>query len=140
MHPVVGQLVRSVTKDYQIPGTTHILRKGLRILVPTYSLHHDPDLFPNPDEFLPERFSSMCDDELRSEYINFLGFGHGPRNCIGIRFAMMQLRVGLVTLLANYTISVCDKTVKQFEYSTSNILMVPNEGVWLNVKKNVCND
>jgi Cytochrome P450 len=51
------------------------------VLVPVYALHHDPDYFPDPEKFDPERFS----DENKGNIKNFtyLPFGSGPRNCIG---------------------------------------------------------
>lgn len=50
--------------------------------IPVYAMHHDPEVFPNPKEFIPERFN----DGLAKELIqngSFLPFGDGPRICAG---------------------------------------------------------
>lgn len=134
MHPPVGQIRRRVTKEYQIPGTTTILPVGMNIFVPVYSLHRDPDLFPNPEEFIPERFAEDA-EQSTNNYVSFLAFGHGPRNCIGLRFGMMQTRLGLISLLLNFEVSPCAKTLKRMEYAEKNVIMVPKGGMWLNLKR-----
>jgi cytochrome P450 family 4 len=45
-------------------------------------MHRDPKLFPNPNQFLPERFSIENTMELKNPYV-FVPFSAGPRNCIG---------------------------------------------------------
>lgn len=130
MHPPVPTLFRRVSKDYRIPGTETILPIGLGIFVPVYSIQHDPDIFPNPEEFRPERFSH---DSAKN--INFLAFGQGPRNCIGLRFGRMQARVGIATVLMNYKVSVCHKTCASIEYCKTSVLLQPNDKIWLNFEK-----
>lgn len=131
MHPPLGHIVRRVTKEYRIPGTTKILPVGMKVFVPVYSIHHDPEVFPDPEKFMPERF----DSEQHTNYASFLAFGHGPRNCIGLRFGMMQTRLGLVSLLMNFEVSTCARTMEPLEYSDKNIIMVPKSGMWLNFKR-----
>lgn len=48
---------RSVTMDYKVPGTKYTLKKGDCIQIAINGLHHDPEYFPNPGKFDPERFS-----------------------------------------------------------------------------------
>lgn len=133
IHPPVGQLVRRVIKDYKIPNTNQILPKGMPILIPVYSFQHDPDIYTDPDKFLPERFSSENMEKRRSEA--YLAFGDGPRNCIGMRFGLMQVKVALVTILQQYVVSTCSKTDKEIEFCKQNVIMSPINGVWLNLKK-----
>lgn len=80
-YPAIPSLNRQCTEDYRIPDTDVVLERGIKVLVSIMGLHHDPEYFPNPEKFIPERFS----DENK-EYIQpytYLPFGDGPRNCIG---------------------------------------------------------
>lgn len=60
-----------------------------------YSLHRDPKLWPDPDAFCPERFLDKAQNASRDQTA-FLPFGLGPRMCIGMRFALEELRIMLV--------------------------------------------
>lgn len=76
---------RIVTKKYVIPKSDDLpeitLNPGDTVLIPAYGLHMDPQYFPNPEKFDPERFS----EENKTSIVPFtyLPFGSGPRNCIG---------------------------------------------------------
>lgn len=72
---------RECVKDYPIPGTDKVVRKGTKVVTSLVALQNDPEFFPNPENFDPDRFS----DERRAE-INpyaYCPMGIGPRNCIG---------------------------------------------------------
>lgn len=81
MHPPIAQLERVCTKDYTLPESDLLLKKGTSIQVPVIGLHYDPEYYPEPYKFDPNRF---CPEEKakRSQYV-YLPFGTGPRNCIG---------------------------------------------------------
>lgn len=67
-----------------------------------YSTFRDPKYYPNPNEFIPERFSP---EEQRTRHKGtFLGFGEGPRMCIGMRFAITQLKVALAHIIREFRI------------------------------------
>ncbi|XP_059612808.1 probable cytochrome P450 6a23 [Phlebotomus argentipes] len=107
-YPVVTNLLRICTKDYQIPDSDVVIQKGTRTFVFTYGLHHDPDYYPNPDKFDPERFTK---EAIASRHpYSYIPFGEGPRICLGMRFGMMQVRIGLVALLQSLKFSPCAKT------------------------------
>lgn len=78
---MIPQLVRNCTKNFKIPKSSLEIEKGLRVVIPVYALHHDPQFFPDPYTFNPERFSPRnC--QQRHPFV-FLPFGAGPRMCIG---------------------------------------------------------
>lgn len=81
MYPVLPFLDRKVTMDYKLPGTDLVLTKGSNVYIPMMGLHLDPDYFPNPDVYDPERFN----EENIGKIIpySYIPFGEGPHNCIG---------------------------------------------------------
>lgn len=73
---------REANQDYHIPDDSLVIKKGDKILIPMYSLHHDPKYYPNPDTFDPDRFTA--EEKSKRPNGTFLPFGDGPRHCIGI--------------------------------------------------------
>src|SRR5262249_22596038 len=68
--------------------------RGAIVVVSTYLLHRDPEVFENPAEFRPSRF------ERELPRHSYLPFGAGPRACLGRHFGMLQARISLATLLS----------------------------------------
>lgn len=74
-HPVCGFVARIATKDFNVPDMDIVIPKGMRVTIPIFAIHHDEKIYPNPEEFDPNRFSS---DEIRDRPIcSFLPFGDG---------------------------------------------------------------
>lgn len=65
-----------------------------------YLLHRNPEIYPNPEAFIPERYLT---DKDYHPYA-FVGFSAGPRNCIGQKFAMLELKCTLSKLLRAFEI------------------------------------
>uniref|UniRef100_A0A7G3AHI6 Putative secreted protein n=1 Tax=Lutzomyia longipalpis TaxID=7200 RepID=A0A7G3AHI6_LUTLO len=65
----------------------------------------------------------------------YLPFGEGPRMCIGMRFALMQTRVGLATLLNKYRVQVTQKTPVPMTFVPSSAFLSPVGGMWLRIEK-----
>ncbi len=93
----------------------------------------DEALFPNPDEFNPDNFSHERKAE-RGPY-PYMAFGHGPRNCIGMRFALLQLKSAITRLLAKYKLVPCDKTVDRLDPDPLSRQFQPKGGIWMKVQK-----
>lgn len=135
-YPPGAGIIRNVTKDYAVPETNHVLPKGTLVWIPVYAIHHDPDYYPNPEVFEPDRFTS---EEIQKRHPqSFLAFGHGQRNCVGLRFGMMQAHVGLVTLIRNFEFRTCSKSIIPLEFSKRNVVLSPEGGLWLSVKNINC--
>lgn len=133
MYPTFPTIGRIVTKDYQIPNTNLTLPKGTSVFIPILSFHYDPEIYSNPNDFDPKRFSA---EQMKDrDSISFLAFGDGPRNCIGLRFAMMQIRVGLISVLSKYKFSVSKKSVIPIELRQESFVLDSKHGVWMNVEK-----
>ena len=69
------------TEDYKIPDTNLVIPKGTPFVIPVYAIHHDPEYYPDPYKFDPERF--MNDATKTKNNFTFMPFGEGPRMCIG---------------------------------------------------------
>lgn len=74
-------LNRITTKPYRIPETDITLEVGTRVFINVYGSQMDPQYFPEPEKFDPERFSKPNKSKI-PPYV-YMPFGEGPRNCIG---------------------------------------------------------
>ncbi|KAI7815164.1 cytochrome p450, partial [Rhyzopertha dominica] len=79
----VSFLLRKCTKDYTIPNTNHLVKKGLSVVISTFAIQQDPEYFTDPQVFDPERFSEA--NRRKIPQMAYVPFGAGPRNCIGAR-------------------------------------------------------
>nr|CAD7440016.1 unnamed protein product [Timema bartmani] len=99
-YPPIPLLNRECSKDYKIPGTDVVLQKGIPIVVPILGLHHDPEYYPDPEKYDPERFTKEAvKGRPRHAYLPF-----------GMRFGLTQTKVGLVMLLSKYNFWKSPKT------------------------------
>lgn len=64
-------------KDYAIDGTDIVIDKGTRLIIPIHAIHHDPEIYPHPEKFDPDRFESKV--KKARDPIHWLAFGSGPR-------------------------------------------------------------
>lgn len=93
----------------------------------------DPDIYPEPEIFDPDRFTQE-NINSRNQF-SFLPFGDGPRNCIGMRFAILEARLGLAELVMNYKFTINDKTDKNPIMDPTDLLVTIKNGIWLNAEK-----
>ncbi|KAJ4851298.1 hypothetical protein Tsubulata_001169 [Turnera subulata] len=74
--------------------------EGTRLLINVWKMHRDPRVWPNPDEFLPERFLTAHKDmDVRGPNFKYIPFGGGRRICPGIYFALQELQMTLATFI-----------------------------------------
>ncbi|KAL7031685.1 hypothetical protein ACKWTF_007101 [Chironomus riparius] len=81
---------------------------GRNFYVPIYAIHHDPLYYENPEKFDPERFSDENKDKIAN--VLYAPFGIGPRNCIGSRFALLEVKTIFYYLLLNFSFEATSKT------------------------------
>lgn len=133
--PAVPTLLRQVTKDYKVPGMDVVLPKGLLNIIPVLGIHMDPQYYKDPEEFRPERFEPK--EVSNRPSCAYLPFGEGPRICPGLRFGMMQAKVGLVALLTNFKFSPTERTQEPLVFDKLNGILAPKGGIYLKVEKRV---
>ncbi|EEZ99243.2 cytochrome P450 6BS1 [Tribolium castaneum] len=80
-YPPAPVFLRKCTKTYRVPDTDVIIEEGLSVLIPAYGLHRDPEYFPDPETFDPDRFNE--DNRSKIWDYTYIPFGDGPRICIG---------------------------------------------------------
>nr|CAD7580213.1 unnamed protein product [Timema californicum] len=130
-YPPAPNLYRKCTVPYPIPGTSITLEQGTRVLIPAYAIHHDPEFYPDPEKFNPERFTEENKGSRPS--CTYLPFGEGPRICIGVRFGLMQVKVGLATLVRHYRFTACDRTAVPLVLDPRSYVTAAKGGIWLRV-------
>lgn len=132
-HPPVARVDRACTKPYIIPGTNIELQEGISVSIPIMGLHHDPQYYPHPEVFDPNRFTP--EQKLtRSPYV-YLPFGSGPRNCIGTRFALMSTKIAMVHLIKDFCLQPSMKTEVPFKFNKFSTLLKAENGIWLDMKR-----
>nr|QTM97422.1 Cytochrome P450 [Sitophilus oryzae] len=107
-YPPVPVISRMCNRRYEVPGTDVVIEKGIRVHFPVYGLHRDPDYYPNPEVFNPENFSE--ENKAKRPEFTFLPFGEGPRMCIGLRFGLLQAKVGLISVIRNFNFTLSKRT------------------------------
>lgn len=131
-YPPILKLERtSASEKYSLGSTGIELTKGQLVEIPVYAIHYDEDNYPNPDHFEPERF--LPENRHAIKPYTYLPFGAGPRNCVGLRFALLEAKLGLVRLIQKYKFNTCSKTDVPLKYKGIALLEVQN--VILNVEK-----
>ncbi|CAG2103506.1 unnamed protein product [Medioppia subpectinata] len=88
------------SEDYKLGDTGITIPKGTTVDVDIQSIHHNPEYYPNPDRWDPERFMPENRDQLVP--YTYMPFGMGPRNCVGMRFALMEAKTAIAHLVNKY--------------------------------------
>ncbi|XP_017154532.1 cytochrome P450 6a22 [Drosophila miranda] len=132
-YPALASLTRIATEDYTVPTASGdiplVLDKGTIVHIPVRAIHYDSEIYPEPTIFRPERFeTSTC---LQRHSMAFLGFGDGPRHCIGQQFGRMQIKIGLIALLTKYQFSSVPGFPDELPISKGNVILRPRQGVFL---------
>ena len=109
---------RLAEKTVKINGVT--IPKGVTVQFPIYLMHYNPEFWPEPEAFDPERYclppSSLVrplsfplflrftpEEKAKRPALCHIPFGWGPRNCIGMRFALMEAKMALIEILKKYS-------------------------------------
>ena len=131
-HPLLF-IERTCTKPYTIPGTDFTVPVGIIVSISNAGIMHDQKYCSNPDEFYPDHFSP--ENKAKRNPYAFLGFGQGPRGCIGMRFALISLKMGLIRLVKNFEIVKTPRTPEKLEIDPMSPTGQSKDKIYLGVKK-----
>ena len=122
-----------VTEVLRIPRTMPLLGgyrvdRGTAVAASSVLLHYDPDFYPNPDSFIPERFldRSFAPNE-------YMPFGGGSRRCAGAAFAMYEMAIVLGTIFRNFELQL--REPKPVASVRRNLAMGPSTNVRVEIRK-----
>lgn len=146
-------LQRLCVKDYEIEydNKKFLIEKGKNFYIPIYGIHHDDRYYKNPETFDPDRFSEENRKNIDPD--TYLPFGKklftnksfrlliflcciglGPRNCIGSRFALMELKTIIYYLLLSFDFEPTEKTQIPIKLSNNPTQLQSEKGVWVGFK------
>lgn len=131
MYPPAGRFNRQPAEDIEIKGL--LLKKGEDITFSTHCMHRNPRYWPEPDKFDPERFAPENKDSIVP--YSFIPFGAGPRNCVGMKLALVEVKMAIVRLLQHARVVKSDKTPYPPKASTMGGLLRPVDGIWVKIEK-----
>ena len=125
LYPPIHLGSRLAARDLEYEG--YAIRAGQRVIYSIYLTQRDPDIWPEPDRFDPERHSPGTH---KPPYA-WLPFGGGPRNCIGVAFGQVEARLVLARILQQVNLELAASHVHPHMGAT----LKPSPGVRMRVSR-----
>ena len=125
------RLERECSKDFQIPDTSITISKGTVVIIPNNSIHHDADIFPEPDKFDPSRWTPEFRAQLHP--CAYIPFGNGPRSCIAQRYSLVLAKTCIAQLIARYKFDPVASTPIPMVFSKEDNTMKPANDLYLRI-------
>ncbi|KAK5268613.1 hypothetical protein LTR99_003976 [Exophiala xenobiotica] len=133
IHPSVGLLMERHVPPEGVEIDGHFIPGGTVVGINPWVTNRDPAIFPDPDEFKPERWLNTSEAQLKQmDNILELNFGAGSRRCIGRNISMIEMQKVLPQLLRDFKIEL---THPDKEWHICNHWFVQQEGVICNLTR-----
>ncbi len=100
LYPPIGAGFRGVVAEFEFNG--YRVPKGWQVLYRIPEAHLDPEIYPTPNRFNPDRFDPASGNAQNKSDYSFVTYGGGSRICIGMAFAQMELKIIAASLLRHY--------------------------------------
>ncbi|XP_078037575.1 putative cytochrome P450 6a14 [Augochlora pura] len=133
IYPSVPFISRRSVDNYTFEDFKFSIPKDVFVFIPMYGVHHDPEIYPNPEVFDISRFTP--EEEAKRHPMHYLPFGDGPRNCIGARFALFQVKLGLIKTIRKYKFDVCEETAIPYKVDPDALLLAADHPITLKITK-----
>ncbi|TWW63857.1 cytochrome P450 4F3 [Takifugu flavidus] len=135
LHSPVQAVTRRYIQDVKLPGERTV-PKGAICLVSIYGTHHNPAVWTNPHDFDPLRFDPKNQEGLSSHA--FIPFSSGPRNCIGQKFALAELRVVVALTLLRFRLLPGNDPKRETPFEKvrrlPQLVLRAEGGLWLQIE------
>ncbi|KAG9334946.1 hypothetical protein JZ751_006268 [Albula glossodonta] len=149
LYPPGFRFAREVEEDCTVNG--QFLPKGATLEIPAGYLHYDPQYWPEPEKFIPERYGAVTQSHLSMLFLSewvwsrftaeakasrhpfvYLPFGAGPRSCVGMRLAQLEIKMALVHVFHKFSFITCEETKVPVELKSFSTLG-PKNGIFLKI-------
>ncbi|KRT85159.1 cytochrome P450, partial [Oryctes borbonicus] len=127
LYPAVPIISRKLSDDVILGEYT--LPAGCNVFISMYTTHRLEQYYENPEQFNPDRFSPENVEKLHP--FAYLPFSTGPRNCIGYKFALLEMKMIISTLLRRFHLSTCPNKTFNINY---RITLRAKGGIWLRLE------
>ncbi|XP_025939651.1 thromboxane-A synthase isoform X3 [Apteryx rowi] len=129
MYPPAFRFTREAAKDCVVLGQR--IPAGAVIETAVGHLHYNSDFWPEPEKFIPERFTEEAKKERHP--FAYLPFGAGPRGCIGMRMGLLETKMTLLRILQKFRFKTCPDTEIPLQLK-SKVTLGPKNGVYIQLE------
>uniref|UniRef100_A0A8D0KXL3 Thromboxane-A synthase n=1 Tax=Strix occidentalis caurina TaxID=311401 RepID=A0A8D0KXL3_STROC len=126
MYPPAFRFTREAAEDCIVLGQR--IPAGAVIETAVGHLHHNPEFWPEPEKFMPERFTEEAKKERHP--FAYLPFGAGPRGCIGMKMGLLETKMTLLRILQKFQFKTCPETEIPLQLK-SKATLGPKNGVYI---------
>ncbi|CAG9770987.1 unnamed protein product [Ceutorhynchus assimilis] len=126
--PSIPLVARELTTDVTLEN--HTIPAGTNIFISPYATQRLAHIFPNPHEFDPDRFSQENIKNIHP--YAYLPFSAGPRHCIGYKFAYLEMKTIIATIIKNYILALCP--CHENLTPSYRVSLRAKGGVWLDMR------
>ncbi|KAJ0184127.1 hypothetical protein K1T71_000550 [Dendrolimus kikuchii] len=125
-YPPMGWLDRISSKEYRVDDKL-TLPAGSVVYVNVVGMQSDPNHFPQPEQYDPDRF--LPENERNIPPYTYMPFGDGPRNCIGMRFAQQVMRFAVAKIFLAFRLEPLPKAPKpnEVQIEKNGLFMMPGQ-------------
>ncbi|XP_070380735.1 cytochrome P450 3A29-like [Dermacentor albipictus] len=123
-------VMRECVEDTTIKG--RFIPAGTSVFAPPWHVHRNPEIWPEPNRFLPDHFSPTQRDSVACCYFPF---GLGPRMCVAHRLAMVTLKTALYRIIRNFEISLAGDIPDPLPVFVDHVILNPAVAIKLRVKR-----
>ena len=135
VNPALGDIIRVCNEKITLRGYDNLscnLNPGDIVLISVNGLHMDEEFWTNPFIFDPDRFNTH--NKIQRNKYTYLGFGEGPRMCIGKRMGMMTVKIVTALILQYYLLETSPRTKLPLKMDPNTFAWVAKGGLWVNFK------